>query len=74
MRRKTPSVADQHQDWLGQVDTDGPFLALPVLKDIWPQGVERLGDADDRMITFKQAYPSGSVPSTPTPTWSRPTL
>ena len=56
MRRKTPSVADQHQDWLGQVETDGPFLALPVLKDIWPQGVERLGDADDRMITFKQAY------------------
>jgi type I restriction-modification system DNA methylase subunit len=56
MRRKVKSVADQHQDWLGQVDTDGPFLALPVLKDIWPQGVERLGDADDRMITFKQAY------------------
>lgn len=56
MRRRTPSLTDQHQDWLGQVDTDGPFLALPVLKDIWPQGVERLGDADDRMITFKQAY------------------
>jgi hypothetical protein len=56
MRRKTRSVADQHQDWLSQVETDGPFLAVPVLKDIWPQGVERLGDADDRMVTFKQAY------------------
>lgn len=56
MRRRTKSVADQHQDWLSQVDSEGPFLAVPVLKDIWPQGVERLGDADDRMVTFKQAY------------------
>lgn len=56
MRRKTRSVADLHEDWLSQVETEGPFLALPVVKDIWPDGVERLGDADDRMVTFKQAF------------------
>lgn len=56
MRRRTRSVADLHEDWLTQVETDGPFLALPVVKDIWPDGVDRLGDADDRMVTFKQAF------------------
>jgi len=55
MKRKIKSVSDQHQDWLAQIDTEGPFLALPVVMDVWPQGVDRLGDADDRMITFKQA-------------------
>jgi len=56
MRRRTKSVIDQHQDWLSQVETEGPFLALPVLADIWPQGVDRLSDADDRLVMFKQAY------------------
>lgn len=56
MRRRTRSVAELHEDWLTQVETDGPFLALPVVKDIWRDGVERLGDADDRMVTFKQAF------------------
>lgn len=56
MRRQTRTVAELHDDWLSQVDVDGPFLALPVIKDIWPDGVERLGDADDRMTTFKQAF------------------
>ena len=27
-----------------------------MIKDIWPDGVDRLGDADDRMVTFKQAF------------------
>lgn len=56
MMRKIRSVAEQHQDWLSQVETDGPFLSLPVLADIWPQGVDRLGDTDDRLVEFKQAY------------------
>lgn len=56
MKRRTPTVAELHSDWLTQVETDGPFLALPVIKDIWPDGVDRLGDADDRLVTFKQAF------------------
>lgn len=56
MRRRVTSTVDQHQDWLAQVETEGPFLSLPVLKDIWPHGVDRLGDADDRAVTFKQAF------------------
>lgn len=56
IRRKTRSAAELHREWLAQVETEGPFLALPVVKDIWPQGVERLGDVDDRLVVFKQAF------------------
>ena len=42
--------------WLRQFDTDGPFLSLPVVKAFWPSGVDRLGDADDRLVVFKQGF------------------
>ncbi len=56
--KKSPkqTVTDRHKDWLTQVETDGPFLALPVIKDIWPEGVDRLGDTDERAVRFKQAF------------------
>ncbi|MEP9417622.1 hypothetical protein ABLE92_25210, partial [Gordonia sp. VNQ95] len=55
-KAKSRHKIDVHSDWLAQVDTDGPFLALPILKDIWPDGVERLGDTDDRLNVFNNAY------------------
>ena len=30
--------ADLHRAWLELVDTDGPFLAVPALKRVWPHG------------------------------------
>lgn len=45
-----------NHSWLHQFETEGPFLSLPVVKSIWPTGVDRLGDTDDRAVTFKQAY------------------
>ena len=45
-----------HQDWLAQLETDGPFLSLPVLKDIWPNGMDRLGDTDGRLVSFKESF------------------
>jgi len=56
MRKPTYKHPDLHSDWLTQVDVDGPFLAYPVLKDMWPNGVDRLGDTDGRLLTFKQAF------------------
>lgn len=56
MRKPTHKNPDLHSDWLTQVDVDGPFLAYPVLKDMWPNGVDRLGDTDGRLLTFKQAF------------------
>ncbi|RBY91049.1 SAM-dependent DNA methyltransferase [Blastococcus sp. TF02A-30] len=56
MRRRPPSAAQLHQDWLAQVETDGPFLSLPVLKDMWPNGMEPLSDVDDRLVKFKESH------------------
>lgn len=41
-RPRPPSVADLHRAWLDLVDTDGPFLAIPPLKRVWPQGIPQL--------------------------------
>jgi len=38
------SAADQHRAWLELVDTEGPFLAIPPLKRVWPQGMPNLSD------------------------------
>ncbi|MGV6991239.1 Eco57I restriction-modification methylase domain-containing protein [Gordonia amicalis] len=56
MKKTNSRKQDFHLDWLSQVDIDGPFLALPVLRDMWKDGVDRLGDTDDRLLTFKQAF------------------
>ena len=41
-RPSAPSAAELHRRWLELVDTDGPFLAVPALKRVWPQGVPQL--------------------------------
>ncbi|MBB2769106.1 UNVERIFIED_ORG: hypothetical protein GGE11_000001 [Mycolicibacterium obuense] len=42
--------------WLEQFDVDGPFLSLPVVKEFWASGIDRLSDADDRLVRFKQGF------------------
>ncbi|NVN50335.1 DNA methyltransferase [Mycolicibacterium hippocampi] len=54
--RKSRRGSGPDFSWLEQFDVDGPFLSLPVAKGFWPSGVNRLGDADDRLVTFKQAF------------------
>jgi len=46
-----PSV---HNDWLSLIEISGPFLAVPVLKEAFPQGLEEL-DATKRK-RLRQAY------------------
>jgi hypothetical protein len=46
-----PSV---HDDWLSLIEISGPFLAVPVLKEVFPQGLEEL-DATKRK-RLRQAY------------------
>ena len=38
----TMSAADMHRSWLELVDTEGPFLAIPPLKRVWPEGMPGL--------------------------------
>ncbi len=55
------SVGDQHRDWLALVDTDGPFLSVPALRRVYPQGIPPM-DADRRAVLvaakrdFEKAY------------------
>ena len=42
--RNRSSIASHHIDWLRLVERSGPFLSLPVLQKVFPQGL----DADDR--------------------------
>ena len=40
-------VRDQHLNWLGLVEVSGPFLTLPVLRQVWSAGLDPL-DKDQR--------------------------
>ncbi|MFH8756608.1 Eco57I restriction-modification methylase domain-containing protein [Streptomyces atroolivaceus] len=35
-----PTPADQHTDWLRLLRPDGPFVSLPVLTEVFPQGLD----------------------------------
>lgn len=55
-RRYLPSVAETHRRWLELVDTAGPFLAVPPLKEVWPQGVPPL--SPDSKAILAEAKPA----------------
>lgn len=44
----------QHHDWLSLVEISGPFLAVPVLKEAFPQGLEELNATKRKRL--RQAY------------------
>lgn len=45
IRRRNPKrPSELHRDWLELVDTDGPFVSVPTLKAVWPQGMPQLPD------------------------------
>ena len=51
---RTP--AQQHRAWLGLVDTEGPFLSVPVLTGLYPQGM--LGLSRERREVLRAAKPA----------------
>lgn len=53
---RVASGADLHRAWLELVDADGPFLSVPALKRVWPQGMPQL--SDDQAALLKQAKPA----------------
>ena len=47
--------ADQlHNEWLSLIEISGPFLAVPVLKEVFPQGLEELDGIKRKRL--RQAY------------------
>lgn len=43
-----------HHEWLSLIEISGPFLAVPVLKEVFPQGLEELDAAKRKRL--RQAY------------------
>ncbi|MEH0515268.1 SAM-dependent DNA methyltransferase [Streptomyces sp. B21-079] len=55
-RRYPPTAAGLHRAWLELVDADGPFLAVPALERVYPQGIPQ---PDSRALdAIKDAKPS----------------
>ena len=50
------SAAQQHRAWLELVDTDGPFLSVPVLTELYPQGMPEL--SRERREALRAAKPA----------------
>ena len=50
------SPAQQHRAWLGLVDTEGPFLSVPVLTGLYPQGIP--GMSRERREVLRAAKPT----------------
>jgi len=50
------TATELHRAWLELVETDGPFLAIPPLKRVWPQGIPALDP--DRLDALRQAKPA----------------
>ena len=42
-----PAANDQHYEWFNLIEIAGPFLAIPVLNDVFPQGLPPL-EKDNR--------------------------
>jgi hypothetical protein len=56
-RPRPPSVTELHRAWLDLVDTDGPFLAIPPLKRVWPQGMPSLSrEAKDTLSAARKPF------------------
>lgn len=55
-RSSGPTATELHRAWLELVDTDGPFIAIPALKEVWPQGIPPL--PDDARAALAEAKPA----------------
>ncbi|WP_256077685.1 BREX-1 system adenine-specific DNA-methyltransferase PglX [Massilia sp. YIM B04103] len=48
------STISVHDEWLSLIEISGPFLAVPVLKEVFPQGLEELDGIKRKRL--RQAY------------------
>ena len=68
-RGKPPTVAQQHAEWLGLLRPDGPFIAVPVLTEAFPQGLDTM--PDDTLDRIRLAWAEvQEAPDLLTPAWT----
>ncbi len=46
----------QHAEWLSLIEVSGPFVTMPVLLDIFPQGLEKEDDEVEVRRTLRMAF------------------
>src|SRR5260370_36617954 len=50
------SIARQHAEWLSLTEVSGPFLSMPVLLSVFPQGLEKDEQEAEQRRTLRMAY------------------
>src|SRR2546421_7415568 len=50
------SIARQHAEWLSLIEVSGPFLSMPVLLSVFPQGLEKDEEEADLRRVLRMAY------------------
>ena len=50
------SAARQHAEWLSLLDISGPFLSLPVLLEVFPNGLDKKADESEMRRRLRLAY------------------
>ena len=65
---KPMSVAQRHAEWVGMLRADGPFIAIPVLTEVFPQGLDTVPDGtlDKLRLAWAEVR---EAPDLLTPAW-----
>jgi hypothetical protein len=50
------SIAREHAEWLSLIEVSGPFLSLPVLMKVFPQGLEKEDQEPELRRMLRMAY------------------
>ena len=67
-RQPRRPIAEQHAEWVGLLRPDGPFIAIPVLTEAFPQGLDTV--PDDTLDKLRQAWAEvQEAPDLLTPAW-----
>jgi hypothetical protein len=64
------SAAQVHAEWAGLLRPDGPFIAVPVLTAVYPQGLDTVPDGTLDKLRLAWAEVSGA-PDLLTPAWEQ---
>ena len=68
--RRPRSAAQMHAEWAGLLRPDGPFIAVPVLATVFPQGLDAVPDGTLDKLRLAWAEVSGA-PDLLTPAWEQ---
>ena len=60
------SLISVHDEWLSLIEISGPFLAVPVLKEVFPQGLEELDGSKRKRLRlaydeWREAWETGDA-------------